>query len=62
MRRIQTLVEHLAGQVRTPRALDLAADVATWLEDRLVDVREWLRLVDDTTSDDTTSGGSTSAG
>ncbi|MFI9007713.1 hypothetical protein ACIGNX_10835 [Actinosynnema sp. NPDC053489] len=46
VRRIQTLVEHLAGQVRTPRALDLAADVATWLEDRLDGVREWLRLVD----------------
>ncbi|MFE9748152.1 hypothetical protein ACFYOT_24875 [Saccharothrix saharensis] len=48
VRRIQTLVEHLAGQVRTPRALDLAADAATWLEDRLGDVREWFRLVDDT--------------
>jgi hypothetical protein len=47
VRRIQTLVEHLAGHVRTPRALDLAGDVATWLEGRLADVREWFRLVDD---------------
>ncbi|WP_367128130.1 hypothetical protein [Saccharothrix sp. HUAS TT1] len=42
VRRIQTLVEHVAGRVRTPRALDLAADVATWLEDRLDGVRGWL--------------------
>ncbi|PSL57547.1 hypothetical protein B0I31_102526 [Saccharothrix carnea] len=47
VRRIQTLVEHLAGHVRTPRALDLAADVATWLEGRLGGVREWFRLVDE---------------
>ncbi|WP_033429382.1 hypothetical protein [Saccharothrix syringae] len=46
VRRIQSLVEHLAGRVRTPRALDLAADVATWLEDQLTGVRHWLRLVD----------------
>ncbi|CAL9482857.1 hypothetical protein SUDANB95_03054 [Actinosynnema sp. ALI-1.44] len=47
VRRIQALVEHLAGRVRTPRALDLAADVATWLEDQLAGVREWFRLVDE---------------
>ncbi|MFD7657297.1 hypothetical protein ACFV4N_25245 [Actinosynnema sp. NPDC059797] len=46
VRRIQSLVEHLAGRVRTPRALDLAADVATWLEDQLGEVRAWFRLVD----------------
>lgn len=47
VRRIQTLVEHLAGRVRTSRALDLAGDVATWLEDQLAGVREWFRLVDE---------------
>ncbi|MEU4746742.1 hypothetical protein AB0G02_40680, partial [Actinosynnema sp. NPDC023658] len=47
VRRIQTLVEHLAAQVRTPRALDLAADVATWLEEQLDGVREWFRLADE---------------
>ncbi|MBB5953547.1 hypothetical protein FHS29_000117 [Saccharothrix tamanrassetensis] len=47
VRRIQSLVEHLAERVRTPRALDLAADVATWLEDQVTDVREWFRLVDE---------------
>ncbi|ONI86760.1 hypothetical protein ALI22I_24445 [Saccharothrix sp. ALI-22-I] len=47
VRRIQTLVEHLAGRVRTPRALDLAADVATWLEDQLGGVREWFRRIDE---------------
>lgn len=47
VRRIQTLVEHLAGRVRTPRALDLAGDVATWLESQLGGVRDWFRLVDD---------------
>ncbi|GAA1285473.1 hypothetical protein [Saccharothrix xinjiangensis] len=46
VRRIQSLVEHLAGRVRTSRALDLAADVATWLEDQLAEVRTWFRLVD----------------
>lgn len=46
VRRIQSLVEHLSGHVRTPRALDLAADVATWLEDQLVDIRAWFHLVD----------------
>ncbi|MEU4443701.1 hypothetical protein AB0K14_20180 [Actinosynnema sp. NPDC050801] len=47
VRRIQSLVEHLAGRVRTPRALDLAADVATWLEAQLGGVRDWFRLVDE---------------
>ncbi|MEV0679208.1 hypothetical protein AB0I60_22070 [Actinosynnema sp. NPDC050436] len=47
VRRIQSLVEHLADQARTPRALDLAADVATWLEDQLGGVREWFRLADE---------------
>ncbi|NUT53552.1 MAG: hypothetical protein HOV94_40635 [Saccharothrix sp.] len=50
VRRIQTLVEHLAGRVRTPRALDLAAEVATWLEDQLAGVREWFHVVDDLTT------------
>lgn len=57
VRRIQTLVEHLAGHVRTPRALDLAADVATWLEGQLGGVREWFRLVDDSLLGGPTSGG-----
>ncbi|MCC8246565.1 hypothetical protein [Saccharothrix luteola] len=57
VRRIQTLVEHLAGHVRTPRALDLAAEVATWLEDRLDGVREWFRLVDDSLLGGSTPGG-----
>ncbi|RKT55055.1 M48 family metalloprotease [Saccharothrix australiensis] len=47
VRRIQSLVEHLADRLRTPRALDLAADVATWLEDQLAGVREWFRMVDE---------------
>ncbi|CCH31470.1 hypothetical protein ABZ816_04225 [Actinosynnema sp. NPDC047251] len=47
VRRIQSVVEHLAERVRTPRALDLAADVATWLEDQLAGVREWFRLADE---------------
>ncbi|WP_158841536.1 M48 family metalloprotease [Saccharothrix deserti] len=47
VRRIQTLVEHLTERVRTPRALDLAADVASWLEDQLTGVREWFRRVDE---------------
>ncbi|WP_433274005.1 hypothetical protein ACQPZF_20550 [Actinosynnema sp. CS-041913] len=47
VRRIQSLVEHLADRVRTPRALDLAADVATWLEDQVTGVREWFRLVEE---------------
>ncbi|MFD1151795.1 M48 family metalloprotease, partial [Saccharothrix hoggarensis] len=47
VRRVQSLVEHLSGRVRTPRALDLAADVATWLEDRLGGVRHWFRQVAD---------------
>ncbi|GAA3839255.1 hypothetical protein GCM10022243_02080 [Saccharothrix violaceirubra] len=45
VRRIQALVEHLSDRVRTRRALDLAADVATWLEDRLDAVSEWFRQV-----------------
>ncbi|MGM1061146.1 hypothetical protein [Saccharothrix sp. Mg75] len=47
VRRVQSLVGHLAAHVRSPRALDLAADVATWLEDQLGGVREWLRRVDE---------------
>ncbi|MBW4718243.1 hypothetical protein [Saccharothrix obliqua] len=47
VRRIQTLVEHLAERVRTPRALDLAADVATWLEDQVAGVRDWFRLAEE---------------
>ncbi|MEU5694543.1 hypothetical protein [Actinosynnema sp. NPDC020468] len=46
VRRIQALVEHLTVRVRTPRALDLAADVATWLEDQLTHVRDWFDQVD----------------
>ena len=57
VRRIQTLVEHLAGHVRTPRALDLAADIATWLEEQLGGVREWFRLVDRTLLGGPTPGG-----
>ncbi|WP_156077141.1 hypothetical protein [Saccharothrix sp. NRRL B-16314] len=49
VRRVQDVADHLAGHVRTHRAMDLAADIATWLEDQLGGVRHWFRLVDETT-------------
>ncbi|WP_447008265.1 hypothetical protein ACRAKI_18025 [Saccharothrix isguenensis] len=50
VRRIHDLADHLAGRVRTPRALDLAADIADWLEGGLGGVREWFRMVGETTA------------
>lgn len=46
LQRIQTLVDNLSEHLRTPRVLDLAADMATWLEEQLGGVVEWFRAVD----------------
>ncbi|GAA1350703.1 hypothetical protein [Saccharothrix algeriensis] len=51
VRRIRHLVEHLTDRLRTPGALDLATDAATWLEDRLGGIREWFHLVDEVFGD-----------
>ncbi|MDU0294018.1 hypothetical protein [Saccharothrix longispora] len=47
VRRVHSLVGHVAAHVRSPRALDLAADVATWLEEQIGGVRDWFRRVDE---------------
>ncbi len=44
--RIQSVVEHLAGHLRTPESIAVAADLATWLDERIPGVLEWFRLVD----------------
>jgi hypothetical protein len=44
--RIQSVVEHLAEHLRTPESIAVAADLATWLDDRIPGVLEWFRMVD----------------
>ncbi|HEX6345562.1 M48 family metalloprotease [Umezawaea sp.] len=44
--RIQSLVGHLAAHLRTSESIAVAADVATWLDDRVPGVLEWFRMVD----------------
>ncbi|MCS7479576.1 hypothetical protein ACFFQW_19415 [Umezawaea endophytica] len=44
--RIQSLVEYLAEHLRTSESIAVAADLATWLDDRVPGVLEWLRMVD----------------
>jgi hypothetical protein len=44
--RIQSMVEHLAEHLRTPESIAVAADLATWLDERIPGVLEWFRLVD----------------
>jgi hypothetical protein len=44
--RIQSMVENLAEYLRTPESTAVAADLATWLDDRIPAVLDWFRLVD----------------
>ncbi|MEO6091297.1 MAG: hypothetical protein ABIQ18_50165 [Umezawaea sp.] len=44
--RIQSMVEHLAEHLRTPESIAVAADLATWLDERIPGVLEWFRMVD----------------
>jgi hypothetical protein len=44
--RIQSMVEHLADHLRTPESITVAADLATWLDERVPGVLEWFRMVD----------------
>ena len=44
--RIQSMVEHLAEHLRTPESIAVAAELATWLDERVPGVLEWFRLVD----------------
>jgi hypothetical protein len=51
LQRIQTLVDNLSEDLRSPRVLDFAADLATWLEEQLNGVVEWFRAVDQVMGD-----------
>jgi hypothetical protein len=44
--RIQSMVEHLAEHLRTPESIAVAADLATWLDERVPGVLEWFRMVE----------------
>lgn len=44
--RIQSLVEHLADHLHTPESIAVAADLATWLDERVPEVLEWFQMID----------------
>ncbi|WNV86501.1 M48 family metalloprotease [Umezawaea sp. Da 62-37] len=44
--RIRAMVDHLAEHLRAPESIAVAADLATWLDERVPAVLEWLTMVD----------------
>jgi hypothetical protein len=44
--RIQSMADHLAEHLGTPESTAVAADLATWLDERIPSVVDWFRLVD----------------